>query len=280
MREVKKVFITVKTYPTISEKYDELVCTAGILEDGSWIRLYPLPFRKLDFENRYKKYQWLEVAVERNSSDVRIESHKVLDIDAIKTLQEVKPGRGWERRKEIVLRSQKVYTNLRELIEISRATNLSLAIFKPTKVFDFGWEEVEHEWPEEKLQLLKAKANQMSLFQTPAEVEKEFMIVRKLPYRFIYSFSDSEGKKSSPMIEDWEIGMLYWHCLATHHGDEKKALQDVRKKYLDEFTRTKDLHFFLGTTKQFHSMAPNPFMIVGTFHPPKSLQGELFMETP
>ena len=28
--ERKKVLITVKTYPTLSKKYDELVCTAGI----------------------------------------------------------------------------------------------------------------------------------------------------------------------------------------------------------------------------------------------------------
>ena len=32
-----KVLITVKTYPAISKKYEELVCTAGFLEDGSWI---------------------------------------------------------------------------------------------------------------------------------------------------------------------------------------------------------------------------------------------------
>jgi hypothetical protein len=31
------VLITVKTYPTISVKYDDLVCTAGFREDGSWI---------------------------------------------------------------------------------------------------------------------------------------------------------------------------------------------------------------------------------------------------
>ena len=28
----EKVLITVKTYPSISEKYDELVCTAGFRE--------------------------------------------------------------------------------------------------------------------------------------------------------------------------------------------------------------------------------------------------------
>lgn len=52
-----KVLISVKTYPTLSEKYDELVCTAGFLEDGSWIRIYPIPFRKLKFDSRYHKWQ-------------------------------------------------------------------------------------------------------------------------------------------------------------------------------------------------------------------------------
>jgi len=52
MSVTRKVFITVKTYPTLSTKYDELVCTAGILDDGSWVRIYPLPFRKLGFEDR------------------------------------------------------------------------------------------------------------------------------------------------------------------------------------------------------------------------------------
>ena len=30
-----KVLITVKTYPAISGKYEELVCTAGFREDGT-----------------------------------------------------------------------------------------------------------------------------------------------------------------------------------------------------------------------------------------------------
>ena len=44
---VERVLVTVKTYPCLSQKYDELVCTAGLREDGSWIRIYPVPFRKL-----------------------------------------------------------------------------------------------------------------------------------------------------------------------------------------------------------------------------------------
>ena len=41
----ERVLITVKTYPTLSSKYGELVCTAGIrASDGEWIRIYPMPF--------------------------------------------------------------------------------------------------------------------------------------------------------------------------------------------------------------------------------------------
>jgi hypothetical protein len=39
----KKVLITVTTYPLPSRSYDELVCTAGILENGDWIRIKNIP---------------------------------------------------------------------------------------------------------------------------------------------------------------------------------------------------------------------------------------------
>lgn len=78
------------------------------------------------------------------------------------------------------------------------------------------------------------------------------------------------------MIEDWETGQLFWKCLAKYEGDEQKAIADVRKKYFDDFAKTKDLHFFLGTTKLHHYRAPNPFVIIGTFHPKIELQRSLF----
>ena len=47
MVEVKqeRILVTVKTYPTLSRKYGETVCTAGVREDGTWVRMYPVPFR-------------------------------------------------------------------------------------------------------------------------------------------------------------------------------------------------------------------------------------------
>jgi|GEM_PF-6644839 len=70
----EKILIAVKTYPTISEKYKELACTAGFRQDGSWIRLYPISFRLLEKDKRYKKYQWIEADISRNNGDPRPES--------------------------------------------------------------------------------------------------------------------------------------------------------------------------------------------------------------
>ncbi|HBM15024.1 MAG TPA: hypothetical protein DD381_01530 [Lentisphaeria bacterium] len=275
MSELKKVLITVKTYPTLSKKYDELVCTAGILEDSSWIRIYPLPFRKLDYDTRYNKYQWIEVPLEKNKSDPRPESYRPTNIDKIKLLDTITTKDDWSERRKVIINKGKAYTNLTKLIEKAKKNELSLATFKPSKILDLTIEETDRDWPKDKLDLLKLKSKQLDLFQTLEEIEKEFSIVPKLPYKFSYKFTDDKGQKSTLMIEDWEIGALYWNCLKSSNWDEKAASEKVKDKYFREFSN-RDLYLFLGTTQRHHFTAPNPFVIIGVFYPPFITQPNLF----
>jgi hypothetical protein len=273
--KMQKVLIVVKTYPTLSNKYDELVCTAGILENGNWVRIYPLPFRKLEYENRYKKYQWMTLPLVKNQSDPRPESYKVGDISKISLSDSIDTKDEWNERKKIILENNTIYRNLDELIKKAHNNELSLAIFKPAKILNLVVEETEREWNQESLDSLKQKANQFSLFDNAEKVEKEFLIVDKLPYKFSYHFIDETGRESTLMIEDWEIGALYWNSLKSSNNDENKAINLVRKKYLEEFSK-KDIYLFLGTTRQYHSWAKNPFVIIGVFYPPITKQGSLF----
>lgn len=276
MSTTRRVFITVKTYPTLSKKYDELVCTAGILDDGHWVRVYPLPFRKLDHENRYKKYQWMELPLVKNASDPRPESYKITDISQIQLIGEpVGTKQEWAERKRIIFEKNEVYTDLGALIQKANDNELSIAIFKPTELLAFVVEETERTWDQDSLDSLQAKAKQLSFFQTEEEVKRELLIVDKLPYKFSYRFKDSAGKESTLMIEDWEIGALFWNCLKQSANNEAEAINLVRQKYWDEFSR-KDLFLFLGTTRQFHGWAKNPFVIIGVFYPPASHQKSLF----
>ena len=111
------------------------------------------------------------------------------------------------------------------------------------------------------LTILRAQTKQTEIFAEDAWRET-FKVIPKLPFSFSYRFEDSEGKKSEMQVLDWEAGALYWNCLRGADGDESAALKKVRQKYLDEFLK-RDLHFFLGTTQQFHFVAPNPWVIVG-----------------
>lgn len=262
-----KVLITVKTYPTLSEKYSELVCTAGFREDGKWIRIYPVPFRKLDYENRFKKWQWIELDLVKNVSDFRPESYRPSNIDnGITLLDEVDTKNNWTKRKELI--SKNIWINFSDLIAESKSDKkTSLAIIKPKEIIDFVCKPCEREWNSQKIKAIIANSAQGSLFNEE-ETKYVFKVVRKVPYEFSYIFKTSDGKKRKLMIEDWELGALYWNCLSHAQGDEKQACEKVKEKYFD-YMLSRDLHFLVGTTKQYHNVAPNPFIIIGTFYPPK-----------
>lgn len=257
-----KVLITVTTYPLPSRSYDELVCTAGVLEDGSWIRIYPVPFKFLSF----RKYQWIEIELERpRKHDFRPESHSPTnpDLSDITIVGKIDTKNEWYERKKYCL--QNVYTSIDKLINDSKEPlNKSLATFKPVEIVDFIVEQDEREWKKEWVEQL----NQLDLFTTNQSNPQKREPINKLPYKFKYHFRDEDGKESKLMIEDWEIGALYWNCFKDNNNDEKIAVEKVKQKYFYELARTKDIYLFLGTTSENHRRRfNNPFVIIGVFYP-------------
>jgi hypothetical protein len=100
--ETKKVLIIVKTYPTPSQKYYETVCTAGITDDSHFIRLYPVPYRSLRPNQKYHKFDWIEVDVQKSYQDKRPESYKVRQ-ESIKIIGHLDSRKNSEERKTIIL---------------------------------------------------------------------------------------------------------------------------------------------------------------------------------
>jgi hypothetical protein len=272
-----KVLITVVTYPLPSRSYDELVCTAGILETGEWIRIYPVPLKFLtglrkDGKMVSFKYNWIELDLIKRNDDFRPESHSPINYDFkdIEIFEKIDTQNNWAERKKYC--TAKVYTNLSQLIENSKApTNVSLATFKPTRVLEFIIEAEENrEWKDE----WKDLRRQGDLFEPDRSPE---ITIPKLPYKFYYRFEDDERRLSRLMIEDWEIGALFWNCLKSTEGNETEALKKVREQYEKNFIQNKDLYFFLGTTREWHMRrAKNPFVIIGVFYPKIEIQTKLF----
>lgn len=217
------------------------------------------------------KYTWIELDLNKRTDDFRPESHSPQNYDFRDVVIHERIGteNNWLKRKEYCL--QNVYTNLAKLIKDSEAPiNRSLATFKPTNIVGLEIENDTREWKDEWLEIRK----QRDLFSQDKQPE---ILIPKLPYKFFYRFTDDSGKESRLMIEDWEIGALYWNCLRASEGVETNALEKVREKYEVEFLKEKDLYLFLGTTKEWHMRrAKNPFVIIGVFYPKIETQIRLF----
>jgi predicted HTH transcriptional regulator len=132
--EKKRILITVKTYPHPSATYQELVCTAGVLENGSFIRLYPIDYRYMPYWKWYKKYQWIEVEVIKNDKDSRRESYRP-KIDTIKPVSEpISTKNNWQERKKYVL--AKGLQTIEQLNELKSKDKTSLGIIRPKEICD------------------------------------------------------------------------------------------------------------------------------------------------
>lgn len=272
----ERVLVTVKTYPTLSTKYGETVCTAGVRPDGTWVRIYPVPFRRLDEGEQYSKFDWLDLDLVRNTADPRPETFRPTDDSVFEPVGHMDTGkdRQWRERRRLLLGTSKVYTNRDALIADAKANVASLAVFKPTRVIDLVVEADERDWNVERVEAMRNLTRQFDLF-SDNRWRETFRLVRKMPWKFSYRFVDDSGNESELQILDWEIGALYWNCLRGANGDEAEALAKVRVKYVDQFLQT-DLHLFVGTTQEWHFRAVNPWVIIGVFPIPVERQPSLF----
>jgi len=225
-----KILITVKTYPIPSAKYDELVCTAGVTPTGDFIRLYPINFRDLPYSQQYRKYQWIEVQAHRHSGrDTRKESYRP-DCGSLRLLgRPIPPGRdgAWAARARWVL--TRTARSLEELHDRQQADRTSLGVFRPRRVHDVIITPDDPEWRPS----FKAALRQQRLWETRRKTREP---PRKVPFKFQYRFECADHRcrgNHEVMIEDWEVGALYWR-LVDKGATPTEAAQEVRAKFLHE----------------------------------------------
>lgn len=250
----KKVLITVRTYPVPSKHSIEVSCTAGITDDGKWIRLFPVPYRFLDEDKRFTKYQYIEANVAKAESDTRPESHKI-NIESIKILPEsIPPSNKWDNRKAKVfpLKSDSLCA-----LQSERDLNgyPTLGFFKPRTISSFKIEPCSSKWTESELTSLR----QYPMFGNMPQVE-----LQKLPYDFSYDFRcDNPNCRGHELkCTDWEMGAAYWAWKNKYGlGWEAK----FRERFETDMALVKDTHFFVGTL----STHPSEWIIIGLFYPPK-----------
>ena len=252
-----KVLITVMTYPHPSRGHQELVCTAGITEDGEWVRLYPIDYRYRRSHQKFHKYQWIEVELaERGAgNDQRKESRKP-SLDTIRLLGEKLDTKNkWEARRRII---DKLPTHtINKLKVLYDEDKTSLGIVRPTHILDLKIEESDPDWKPK----WQSTLNQFQLFGPQPKP------LAKIPFKFSYVFEcEDSTTPHNAMIEDWELGVLYLKEV-DRLGDEQKAAESVKNKFFNELCDpNKDTRFFMGTVFPY-----NTWVVLGVFWPPKVL---------
>lgn len=263
----REVLITVKTYPSISTKYEEIVCTAGIDLSSSphrFIRIYPVPFRNLPYEKRYKKYEIWCFDVEKSQKDHRIDSfHLANPNKGGEKIGHIGTENNWKRRKEIVLPLlAPSMCILQENYENAPKDSPTLGLVRPRNV-KFIVEPDEREWDEKR----KAIISQYGLFDTKGKKPLE-----KVPFKFSYRFTCDHPKCNGHkmLVTDWEAYQLWRNCRdrALEKGRnqteaEEEAVDKVIEKYQHYMLTKRDLYFYVGTVHKYGT-----WIIVGLFYPP------------
>lgn len=248
----KKVLITARTYPIPAKRGIEVSCTAGITDDGKWIRLFPIPYRFLGQDKRFKKYQWMEANVTKSTSDTRPESYTV-DITSIKVLPEsVSENNGWEARKAIVF-PLKAPSLCFLKSERKRNKAPTLGFFKPRVISSLKIEPTRAEWTAEEL----ARLRQYPLFGNAPKSE-----LQKLPFEFSYEFMCDDSRCNGHRLSctDWEMGAAYWSWKAKYGATWEEKF---KHRFETEMALVNNTHFYVGTVHDH----PDAWVIIGLFYP-------------
>lgn len=258
--ERKKMLIWGKTAPELSTKYFETVCTGAVLDDGTPIRLYPIPFRYMDDASKFTKYQWITATIAKSDSDPRPETYRI-DCESIETGEMILPDKKeWYAREQVMFQKKEwLFDSYEDLEREQRSSGRSIGVVTPKEILSVelkrrpAEEQVDFETKKEALRkTLQTDQKQLRIFEEdmPAEMRDLDFVENRIQVRW----QSSSGKEHAMQILDWEVIELMRKV-----GDVK-ALARVRE-CLD--LQTHATRFFLGNFRLYQ----NRFSIAGLWYP-------------
>ena len=251
------MLVNCKTYPAVSKKYLETVCTGGISRDGHFTRLYPVPFRFLEEKEQYDRWDVIRVRVYRDTKDQRPESWHLEPGSSIEIIESVQSeAHRWEWMRKGVFGSaaemaQKGLTN-------------GLVQIKPAELY---WEAESKKWSANQMEVL----TQGNLFHSEQLMRS---LSERVPWQFKLRFKEkSTGREFDQKVLAWSYYQGFRRQLR-ELGDDQKALAAVRDNIYQSIMKPdRSVFAIFGTHSRF-----GHWMISGLYHVPTAIceQGRLF----
>lgn len=254
------MLITVKAAPQPSERYGETVCVAGLsvdFERRGWIRLYPINFRELASDDRFRKYDVVTVDARPNPQDQRRESFRPV-MDSMVTERHLA---AWKPRRGLL--DEYVEDSMCHLYRDARAdaNAQSLALVRPRTV-DGLIVEPHPGWTADEQRKIDAYVRQPDLFGGQDRTALEPPRFRAY-YRYHCQDSGCGGHRQG--VLDWELVAFQRRLTRAGVGDGELH-QAISVKFLDELCApSRDVAFYVGNqAKRAHV-----FSVLGVYWPPK-----------
>jgi hypothetical protein len=261
MKRKVRILILCKTYPSPSAKYAETSCVAGMDEASNLIRLYPVPFRLVNGDQQFAKWQWIDALIEKNPGDHRPESYKI-GVDSICAGGTLPAGDWLERR--VWLDKLRVYESFEALERARIDNNVTLGLIRPLRISTLRIQKSASEkWTPEEIKKLEAMQRQPSLFEEHERASIKRL--EKVPFDFHYIYEclvEGEVKSYTHKIVDWEASQLYRNV---RHKHGALGWEVPFRHKLETELPTKDLMLLMGTLHRF----PGQWLIVSLIYPPK-----------
>jgi hypothetical protein len=227
----KTALIIGRASPEPSKKHIETVCTGGITENGELLRLYPIPLRYLERENRYRLWTWAKFVVQKNPSDKRKESYRVRD-ESIEVMAEVTD---WSERFSLLERA--IVSDRETLDELYHKDWTSIGVIE-IELLDFYLQTRRKDWAKHKPYI-----NQFLLYTERKPLEQ-------LPIEMRLKFKC----KNNPLCKTHDSSLIGWQYMEAFrkfrqmYGSGDGAFLALNQKLLSLFGNKEKRAFALMAT--------------------------------
>jgi hypothetical protein len=254
--------ILVKAAPVFTADLEEAMCVAAVTTgtNPEWIRLFPVPFRDLTDDQRFRKYQNITARVKRSRKDRRSESWMPIH-GSIRGMEALGREHRWSARKELVRQlGEQTMCGLNTANEGGSGPGVpSLGVVRPLGRPTIEFAELPPASLRRRQERAEAAAGQASLFDDPTAARQSLEVV---PWVFKYSYEcRAEGCNGHRQtIVDWEL-VAFWRRVRNLPDWQDR----VRHRFVDTlWASDRDTVLFVGNQEQH----PGSFLVLGVFWPP------------
>ncbi len=260
-----RVLIWAKTYPELSSRHTETVCTGAVDAGGRPIRLYPVPLRYLQGTQQYSLGDIVEVRASRNPKDNRPESYRI-EPDTLRVVGKIPPDQQeWAGRREWIFRDTSWhFESIAQLEQARLRDDSSLGLVRPGTV-ERVYLRAKKPAAEREFREKWATVTAQQDFFLPEYKALEFLSQEiRIVWRCAVPCDQCGRRPHDMMVLDW--GLLE---LARRDGDWEKARQ--RLETISDLNAY-DFRLFIGNFR----LHQKSWGVIGLWYPKRREQQSLF----